>query len=110
MADPVPEKKQNAKGKVQPSGYQGDNPATAGPGETGVSSGTPENRDGQINPSAPNSSTHQSGDTVLRNGEGLGSVGYGGENKPMSQPDGTAADLDETEIINDKSDPNDRSR
>ena len=94
---------QNPKAKVQPSGYQGDNPATAGPGDTDVSSGTPENRDGQINPSAPNSSTHQSGDTALRNGEGLGTVGYGGENKPMSQPDGTSADLDETEIINSKS-------
>ncbi len=49
-----PEANRNA---VQPSGAQGDNPATAGPGETQVVSETPENRDGQINPSAPNDST-----------------------------------------------------
>jgi hypothetical protein len=39
--------------KAQPSGPRGDNPSTAGPGPTGVRSGTPENSDGQINPSAP---------------------------------------------------------
>lgn len=49
-----PEANRNA---VQPSGPRGDNPATAGPGETHVVSETPENRDGQINPSAPNDST-----------------------------------------------------
>jgi hypothetical protein len=38
---------------VQPSGPRGDNPATAGPGQTGVRSNTPENADGHINPSAP---------------------------------------------------------
>jgi hypothetical protein len=38
---------------VQPSGPRGDNPATAGPGPTNVRSGTPENRLGHINPSAP---------------------------------------------------------
>jgi hypothetical protein len=38
---------------VQPSGPKGDNPATAGPGPTRVQSGTPENRQGHINPSAP---------------------------------------------------------
>lgn len=35
------------------SGYRGNNPATAGPGQTGVRSETPENALGQINPSAP---------------------------------------------------------
>jgi hypothetical protein len=37
---------------VEPSGPRGDNPATAGPGHTGVRSGTPENAEGQINPSS----------------------------------------------------------
>jgi len=31
----------------------GDNPATAGSSETKVHSGTPENAEGQVNPSAP---------------------------------------------------------
>lgn len=39
--------------KAQPSGYRGENPATAGPGETHVDSNTAENADKQINPSAP---------------------------------------------------------
>jgi hypothetical protein len=38
---------------VQPSGPRGDNPATAGPGQTGVRSSTPENAPGALNPSAP---------------------------------------------------------
>lgn len=38
---------------IEPSGPKGDNPATAGPGPTKVQSGTPENRLGRINPSAP---------------------------------------------------------
>jgi hypothetical protein len=38
---------------VQPSGPRGDNPSTAGPGNTGVRSNTPENNQGHINPSAP---------------------------------------------------------
>jgi len=42
-----------AGGKAQPSGPRGDNPATAGPGETKVNSGTAENAAGQLNPSAP---------------------------------------------------------
>ncbi len=42
---------------IEPSGPQGDNPATAGPGETKVVSETPENREGEINPSAPNDGT-----------------------------------------------------
>lgn len=37
---------------VQPSGPRGDNPATAGPGQTGVRSGTPENAEGHLNPSS----------------------------------------------------------
>jgi hypothetical protein len=39
--------------KAQPSGPKGDNPGTAGPGQTGVRSETPENRLGHLNPSAP---------------------------------------------------------
>lgn len=50
--------------KAQPSGPRGDNPATAGPGETKVSSGTAENADQQINPSAPG----QTGTTPGSNG------------------------------------------
>ncbi len=43
------------KNAVQPSGYDGQNPATAGPGKNaGVRSPTPETEKGQINPSAPN--------------------------------------------------------
>ena len=38
---------------AQPSGYKGDNPATAGQGETSVQSSTPENALGHLNPSAP---------------------------------------------------------
>jgi hypothetical protein len=43
----------NSKHAVEPSGPRGDNPATAGHGPTNVQSGTPENRLGRINPSAP---------------------------------------------------------
>jgi hypothetical protein len=38
---------------VQPSGPRGDNPSTAGPGQTAVRSDTPENNLGHLNPSAP---------------------------------------------------------
>jgi hypothetical protein len=38
---------------VQPSGPRGDNPGTAGPGQTAVRSKTPENNLGHLNPSAP---------------------------------------------------------
>lgn len=38
---------------AEPSGYKGDNPATAGPGQTTVHSNTPENALGRLNPSAP---------------------------------------------------------
>ena len=39
--------------KAEPSGYRGDNPSTAGPGSTAVTSDTPENKQGTLNPSAP---------------------------------------------------------
>jgi hypothetical protein len=39
--------------KAQASGYGGDNPATAGTGETRVKSNTTENAEGQLNPAAP---------------------------------------------------------
>ena len=38
---------------VQPSGPLGDNPSTAGSGQTAVRSNTPENNLGHLNPSAP---------------------------------------------------------
>ena len=41
---------------VEPSGYRGGNPATAGPGGTAVHSSTPENSAGHLNPSAPEDS------------------------------------------------------
>lgn len=39
--------------KAQPSGPKGDNPSTAGSGETRVRSHTSENAANEINPSAP---------------------------------------------------------
>lgn len=39
--------------KAEPSGPRGDNPATAGPGQTKVTSDTAEKADREINPSAP---------------------------------------------------------
>ena len=39
--------------KAQASGYRGNNPGTAGSGETHVSTATPENAIGQLNPSSP---------------------------------------------------------
>ena len=45
-----------AEAAVEPSGYRGQNPATAGPGQTGVRSDTPENKAGHLNPSAPEDS------------------------------------------------------
>lgn len=37
----------------EPSGYRGENPSSSGTGNTSVSSDTPENANGRINPSAP---------------------------------------------------------
>jgi hypothetical protein len=48
---------------VEPSGPKGDNPATASPGPTKVQSGTPENRLGRINPSAPEDANTTPGTT-----------------------------------------------
>jgi predicted small metal-binding protein len=86
---------QNQKAKVEPSGYTGTNPATAGPGNTQVKSNTPENKAGQINPSAPNDSSIPQALNKELNSEALGTFGYGGEDKPLAQPDGTAADLED---------------
>lgn len=56
--DPHSEKVENRKDLhrygTEPSGYDGKNPATAGPGNTGVEGPTPESKDGHINPAAPN--------------------------------------------------------
>ncbi len=41
---------------VEPSGPRGNDPSTAGPGATGVVSSTPENKQGHLNPSAPEDS------------------------------------------------------
>ncbi len=48
---------------VHPSGYRGDNPSTAGSGETGVQSNTPENKQGHLSPSAPEDSNTTPGST-----------------------------------------------
>jgi hypothetical protein len=48
---------------VEPSGPKSDNPGTAGPGATNVQSGTPENRLGRINPSAPEDANTTPGTT-----------------------------------------------
>jgi hypothetical protein len=52
--DKVENRNDMQKRAVQPSGYDGKNPATAGPGDTAVRSPTPETEKGEINPSAPN--------------------------------------------------------
>ncbi len=52
--DKVENRTDMQKNAVEPSGYDGQNPATAGPGGTAVQSQTPENANGKINPSAPN--------------------------------------------------------
>ena len=39
--------------KAEPSGYRGENPATAGAGGTRVKSDTAENAEGQLNPASP---------------------------------------------------------
>ncbi len=39
--------------KAEPSGYRGNDPGTAGAGNTQVQSNTPENAVGQLNPSSP---------------------------------------------------------
>lgn len=48
---------------TQASGPKGDNPSTAGPGPTAVTSNTPENANGQLNPSAPEDSNTTPGTT-----------------------------------------------
>jgi hypothetical protein len=48
---------------AQPSGPKGDNPATAGPGNTNVRSNTPENAKGHLNPSAPEDANTTPGTT-----------------------------------------------
>ncbi len=48
---PMPETKPDA--KAEPSGYRGNNPSTAGSGDTHVNSATPDNAQKQLNPSAP---------------------------------------------------------
>ncbi len=49
--------------KAEPSGYNGGNPATAGPGSTAVRSRTPENNAGTLNPSAPGNTGTTPGST-----------------------------------------------
>lgn len=45
--------KNKAPNAEEPSGYKGDNPSSAGPGSTQVTSNVPEGNKGEINPSAP---------------------------------------------------------
>ncbi len=85
-------KKQSDQQKATPSGYNDRNPSTAGPNkDKQVNSNTPENRTGQIDPGAPNNANSEGANY------GMGDTGYGGSGKPMAQPDGTAADLNQTE-------------
>ena len=51
------------KAAEEPSGYNGGNPSTAGPGQTAVRSDTPENALGHLNPSAPEDSNVTPGST-----------------------------------------------
>jgi hypothetical protein len=53
-------------GAPQPSGPKGDNPATAGPGATGVKSSTPENALGHLNPSSPEDGNTTPGSTTVK--------------------------------------------
>ncbi len=48
---PMPHTRGDA--KAEPSGYRGNNPSTAGPGQTEVHSATPDNAIQQLNPSSP---------------------------------------------------------
>ena len=48
-----PQETAERKNAEEPSGYRGENPSTAGPGNTRVTSDTPENASGRLNPSAP---------------------------------------------------------
>ena len=70
----------------QPSGYSGDNPADKG--KTTLRSTPPENKYGQINPSSPTQSTEgpstNLGNPTIAGGEGMGSMGYGGSEKPRA--------------------------
>ncbi len=56
--------REDAKHATEASGAKGDNPSTAGPGETGVNSNTPENRPGRLNPSAPEDANTTPGTTT----------------------------------------------
>ena len=55
MAEEQKDKMQGDRGdaKAQPSGPKGDNPATAGPGNTEVNTGPAEQAEGALNPAAP---------------------------------------------------------
>jgi hypothetical protein len=76
MATPLPQQQDqkqqsDAKNTAQsnknagatPSGPLGDNPGTAGSGETAVTSHTPENNLGHLNPSAPEDANTTPGST-----------------------------------------------
>ena len=53
---------------IEPSGYRGDNPSTAGPGNTDLHSTTPENAEGTLNPSAPGNVGTTPGSTSSKTG------------------------------------------
>ena len=63
---PMPESTEKLEhdAREEPSGYRGDNPSTAGPGSTGVQSDTPENKTGNLNPSAPGNTGTTPGTTA----------------------------------------------
>ena len=55
---------------AEPSGTNGVNPATAGPGPTKVQSNTPEHNAGQLNPSAPEDTNATPGSLAAKDGKG----------------------------------------
>ncbi len=55
--------KVDSKHATEASGSKGDNPSTAGPGPTAVTSKTPENSQGHLNPSAPEDANTTPGST-----------------------------------------------
>ena len=62
-SDASPSQPSPKKAAVTPSGPRGDNPSTAGPGQTAVRSNTPENASGHLNPSAPEDANTTPGTT-----------------------------------------------
>ena len=63
---PAPTGRERAENREaeEPSGYRGENPGGSGMGNTSVSSDTPENANGRLNPSAPGDTGTTPGSTA----------------------------------------------